>query len=108
MQLVYITVPDHENALALARGMVECGLAAGANVAGPVTSFYRWQGEIRKADEWQIFAQTDNFAGLRDWAAERHPHLVPCIVGIDIAVGHAAFLNWIRINSSGSGECRQP
>ena len=105
-QLVYITVPDRATAIALAEGLVEGCLAAGANLAGPVLSVYRWQGVVRRAEEWQIFAQTANFGALRDWVASKHPHIVPCIISVPILAGLEPFLDWIRAN--GAGQCRQP
>lgn len=99
--LVYITVPDGEIAETLARGLVEAGLAAGVNVAGPVFSVYRWQGDIHEAKEWQLFCQTDKtaFNELREFVLRNHPHSVPCIMGMATEVGNPAFINWINRHS---------
>lgn len=106
--LVYMTAPEKDSALELARQIVENRLAAGANVAGPVQSFYRWQGKVRHAEEWQIFIQTEaaTFSALENWVLAHHPHQVPCIIATAITVGHEPFLNWINANSSGSQSCK--
>lgn len=106
--LVYITAPEKATALALARGLVENRLAAGANVAGPAQSFYRWQGKVCNAEEWQIFLQTDAEAlpDLKSWVLAHHPHEVPCIIATAITEGHTPFLDWINTNSSGTQSCR--
>ncbi len=101
--LVYVTVPEESAALELARGAVCAGLAAGANIAGPCRSIYRWQGEIREAREWQIFFQTSAFKSLAAFLAKLHPHVTPCIIGLKLDAGHPAFLDWI--NSSGDDRC---
>lgn len=106
--LVYITAPEKAAALELARGLVENRLAAGVNVAGPAQSFYRWQGKVCNAEEWQIFLQTDAkaFPDLKNWVLAHHPHQVPCIIATAITEGHTPFLNWITANSSGRQSCR--
>lgn len=106
--LVYITMPEKSSALTLAQGLVENHLAAGANVAGPVQSFYRWQGTVRSAEEWQIFAQTGKatFPALENWVLAHHPHKVPCIIAASLIDGHGPFLNWIDANSAGSQSCK--
>lgn len=101
--LVYITVPDITQAEELAGELVAAHLAAGVNVAGPVLSIYRWQGGIHKAREWQLFVQTGSYAGLEAFVLEHHPHLVPCIIGFNIACGNKPFLEWI--DTAGEGTC---
>jgi hypothetical protein len=43
---IVTTVPDEESAQRIARALVEARLAACVQVAGPVESVYRWQGQI--------------------------------------------------------------
>lgn len=105
-ELVYITAPDHATAKMLAEGLIREGLAAGANITGPAESIYRWLGEIRRAQEWQIFIQTADAATLTAWVSARHPHQVPCIIALPISGGFGPFLDWIREN--GGETCRQP
>lgn len=95
LMLVYVTVPDKTLAENLAESAIRAGLAAGANISGPCHSFYRWQGEIKSADEWQIFFQTGTFKALCEHLSGLHPHLTPCIIGMKLEAGHADFLDWI-------------
>ena len=60
--LVYVTVPDEPEALALARMLVETRLAAGVNVLPGACSVYRWQGEVREAGECLLLAQVSRAA----------------------------------------------
>lgn len=101
LTLAYITVPDETMARGLASGLVEAGLAAGVNISGPCASVFFWNGGIRKRQEWQLFAQTANFAGLCDWISERHPDQVPCIACLPISAGLPPFLDWIRRHGRG-------
>lgn len=106
--LAYITVPSETESKALARQLVEFQLAAGANVCGPMHSFYRWQGQVCEADEWQIFVQLRkaDFEQLREFIAARHSHLVPCVLALEIAAGHQSFLRWIE--NKGESPCVLP
>ena len=107
--LAYVTVPDASGdgaaALALARDLVEGGLAAGVNMLGCARSVYRWQGEVREAAERVLVAQVaaPAFAAFREAVLARHPHVVPCILGLGVAAGHAPFVQWIAENSAAAG-----
>ena len=104
--LAYVTVPDAagdgEAAFALARLLVERGLAAGVNVVDGARSVYRWQGEVCEARERILFAQVaaPAFAAFCAAVAAAHPHAVPCVLGLSVAAGHAPFMRWISENSA--------
>ena len=55
---VVTTTESIEDAQAIARALVDDRLAACVQIVGPVTSIYRWQGEIKTAQEWQCSAKT--------------------------------------------------
>ena len=46
--LVLTTVADGERAESIARALVDERLAACVNVHGPMTSFYRWKGQVER------------------------------------------------------------
>lgn len=104
--LVLVTVPDEKGdgalALALARELVESRLAAGVNVLGGAQSVYRWQGQVHAARERVLLAQVARraFAAFCAALAARHPHVVPCILGLGVSSGHAPFVRWIAENSA--------
>ncbi|MDE5878782.1 MAG: divalent-cation tolerance protein CutA [Desulfovibrio sp.] len=101
-----MTVPDAAGdgaaAFALARLLVEQGLAAGVNVVAGARSVYRWQGEVCEARERILFAQVaaPAFAAFCAAVAEAHPHVVPCVLGLRVAAGHPPFMRWIGENSA--------
>ena len=73
--LVYTTWPDAESARAFAREAVEARLAACVHVLPPITSVYRWTGEVEEAAETPMLIKTGRPAvdGLRRLLAELHP-----------------------------------
>lgn len=96
--LLYITVPDQTLAWSIATRLIETRLAAGANVAGPVESVYRWKGAIQKATEWQLFVQAadDDYGQIEQLISQHHPYEVPCIIAVPIERGLPPFLQWIE------------
>jgi len=49
---VQTTLPDHSTAMRIGRELVERGPAACFQLTGPITSIYRWKGEVRGEREW--------------------------------------------------------
>ena len=94
---VYITAPDHETALKIARLIVTEQLAACANILGATTSVYRWEGKIQEEGEVALIAKTSGarLAELITRIKAIHPYQVPCIVAWPIAAGHPPYLDWI-------------
>jgi periplasmic divalent cation tolerance protein len=46
LNLLYATYPNADEAKAIARTLVGDRLASCANIPGPMTSIYRWDGEV--------------------------------------------------------------
>lgn len=96
--MVYITVPDLDTAHTLARGAVEQGLAACANILPQMTSVYPWKGSLEVASEVILLLKTaaDKVELLEQWIQEHHPYEVPCILQLPISGGNQAYLEWLR------------
>ncbi len=94
---VYVTAPDHETALKISRAIVEERLAACANILGPMTSVYRWEGKVMEEGEVAFIAKTieAQLPPLMARIKALHPYQVPCIVAWPIAAGHQPYLDWI-------------
>ena len=77
-------------------------LAACAQVGSPVTSTYRWQGEIETAQEWPVVFKTTagRYAELEAFLRERHSYDVPEILAVPVAAGSAAYLAWLTEQSA--------
>ena len=95
---VLTTVERQEDAQAIARTLVDDRLAACVQIVGPITSIYRWQGEIRTAQEWQCFAKTRRalYSRVEQTIRRLHPYQVPEILAIDIAAGCPDYLAWLE------------
>lgn len=97
---VVTTAGSEEEAGRIASVLVERQLAACVQVAGPIVSRYRWQGEIEVEQEWQCLAKTTRAAYEVVEAAIREVHSYdePEIIATPIVAGSAGYLAWIEEN----------
>lgn len=104
--IVLVTTPSAEQAAALARSLVEEGLAACGNVLPGVRSIYRWQGAVCDEQEALLVLKTQRaaFEALRARVVALHPYECPEVIALPIEAGHAPYLAWIAGNvAAGSG-----
>jgi periplasmic divalent cation tolerance protein len=99
---VVVAVDTEEHASDIARRLVDERLAACVQVGGPVTSTYRWQGEVETAREFLLVAKTreDRLPELTDRVRDLHPYDVPEITAVPIAGGLVDYLDWIRVETA--------
>jgi periplasmic divalent cation tolerance protein len=107
-RLVLTTVDSAELAGKLARTLVERRLAACVNVIGPVSSVYRWKGEITTDEELLLLIKTSvgRFARVRETLRELHTYEVPEVLALAVAGGDRAYLAWLAdclADEQGSG-----
>ncbi|HEY3011488.1 MAG TPA: divalent-cation tolerance protein CutA [Gemmatimonadales bacterium] len=95
---VTTTLPDQATAERVAAILVAERLAACAQVLGPVSSTYRWQGEIERAGEWYCHVKTTlpRLSAVQSRIRELHPYQVPEIIAVPILQGDPAYLRWIQ------------
>lgn len=95
---VTTTTSKEEDARGLARAIVEKRLAACAQILGPISSVYWWQGNLEEAAEWLCVFKTREalFAELEKEIRRIHPYEVPEIVATSIADGSRDYLKWIQ------------
>jgi periplasmic divalent cation tolerance protein len=99
---VTVAAGTREEADGIAAALVEHRLAACVQVVGPVTSRYRWEGQVETATEWLCLAKT-TAAAWPDVQAEvrrLHSYEVPEVVAVPVTAGTDAYLDWVR------AECR--
>ena len=95
--LVLCTCPDKDCAERLAEAAVTRRLAACVNVMPGLSSLFTWQGALDRADEVMLVAKTTPAAypALEELWRELHPYELPEVIGVPIAVGSKAYLQWI-------------
>ncbi|MFI6087036.1 divalent-cation tolerance protein CutA [Streptomyces sp. NPDC051218] len=95
---VLTTTDTAQKAEALASGAVAARAAACAQIAGPVTSVYRWEGAVETAQEWQVLFKTAaaRYEELEAWLTEAHDYDTPEIIATPVVRGSAAYLEWVE------------
>lgn len=94
---VTTVIDDRGRAEGIARSVVEARAAACAQVSGPVTSTYWWQGAVETAEEWAVVAKTtaERAAAAVEAIRAAHSYDVPEILVTPILAGHGDYLAWI-------------
>ena len=96
--LVLTTVGNEEDALFLARALVERRLAACVNVLPSVRSLYRFRGVLEDENEHLLVIKTraDRYDALAAAVEELHPYEVPELVAMPIVRGAERYLAWVN------------
>lgn len=99
---IVTTTDTREIAQAIARALVECRLAACAQISGPIESVYRWQGAIETAQEWRLTIKTRAalYPEVESAIRALHPYQTPQIIAIPIATGSADYLAWLEAETT--------
>lgn len=86
-----------EDAQKIAQSVVEKRLAGCAQVIGPITSTYRWDGKLETAEEWLciIKSRNDLYKELEKAIQQIHPYKVPEILSIPVLEGSKSYLGWL-------------
>jgi periplasmic divalent cation tolerance protein len=108
--IVLITVPSPEAGEEIARPLVEEHLAACVNLVPGLTSLFWWEGAVQREAEALLIVKTRRhlFEALAARVRSLHPYTVPEIIGIPLAAGTQAYLDWVREAVSRAGEAPQP
>jgi periplasmic divalent cation tolerance protein len=94
--IVLTTTATEEQAAALARELVESGLAACVQIEA-IRSIYRWNSQLHDEPEWRLSIKTlaDRYAALEQFIRTHHTYETPEIMRLDIADGSPEYLRWI-------------
>ena len=101
--LIMVTASSREEAEKIATTLLERKLIACANILGPVSSRFWWQGKIDSAEEYMIFMKTKRelFDQVADNVKQLHSYEVPEIIALPIVEGAKPYLEWINSNLTG-------
>ncbi len=96
--VVLCTCANEEEAQRLAHALVEARVAACVNVAGGVSSVYRWKGAVETAREWLLLIKSSRpmFEKLRAEIEKHHSYEVPEVLALTVTDGAESYLNWLE------------
>jgi periplasmic divalent cation tolerance protein len=91
---------SEEEAERISAALIERRLAACVQVIGPISSRYRWQGEIEHEQEWLCLVKTEapRYEEVEATIRELHSYDEPEILATPIVAGSEGYLEWIGDN----------
>jgi periplasmic divalent cation tolerance protein len=101
--VVVTTVGTEQQALEIARRLVESRLAACVNILPGVRSVFRWKGRVQDEGEFLLVAKTvrENFERVRETMKELNAYELPEILGFPADYADPAFAKWVAECSTG-------
>jgi len=96
-KIIVMTACGADDAGAMARALVESGVAACVNIVPGARSVYRWQGEMCESGEAVLLIKSrrDLYAALEAEIRRVHAYEVPEIVAVPVVAGSETYLNWV-------------
>ena len=96
--VVFSTCSSREEAVRIARDLVEARLAACVNMIPGVNSVYRWQGAVEEAEEVALIIKSSRalFEPLRARIEKLSSYTTPEVIAVPIVDGSEAYLRWMN------------
>ncbi len=96
--VVFITASSEEEAVKIARSLVEAKLAGCVNIIKNIRSIYRWEETVEDEPEVLMIVKTQKslMNDLMKKVKELHSYTVPEIIALPIVEGSEEYLKWLR------------
>lgn len=98
MVVILTACASEEEAVKIAKALVEECLAACVSIVSPIRSIYRWEGKIWDEKEWLLIIKTgrERFEQLESKIRSLHSYSVPEIICLPVVEGSFAYLEWLE------------
>jgi len=95
--MVYVTTANKAEAERIAQTLLKERLIACANIIGPVSSHFHWNGKIDSAEEFLMImkSRSDLFGELELRVRALHSYEVAEVLAVPICDGSKAYFDWI-------------
>ncbi|MEM6626577.1 MAG: divalent-cation tolerance protein CutA [Pseudomonadota bacterium] len=95
--LIRVNCPSETVANAITEAVIRGRLAPCANLSGPVTSTYVWDGEVEMGQEWVLWIKAHETAWEKIEAKiiELHPDDTPAVLAIPCVRANARYSQWL-------------
>jgi periplasmic divalent cation tolerance protein len=96
--VVLATCAGEEEAVGIARRLVEKRLAACVNVVAGARSIYRWRGAVEEASEWLLIIKSRRSlaAAVAAEIEALHSYEVPEVLALSVVDGSEKYLAWME------------
>src|SRR5580704_194349 len=102
MRVIFVTAGSEEQAVAIARALVDERLAACVNIVGPVRSIYRWHDKVEDDREYLLIIKTRAtlYMKVETRVREMHTYEVPEVLSLQADRGSPPYIQWM-LDSTG-------
>lgn len=102
MLIGWTTVETLAQAQGLAESLVGARLAACVQIDGPITSVYRWEGEVQQSTEYRLTLKflSNRHLELETWLHNHHPYRTPQWIVVRAEHVTEKYLSWAQASSS--------
>lgn len=102
MLLAWTTVATRADADRLAADAIARHLAACVQIDGPITSHYRWQGQVEASEEFRLCFKLlpEQASALEQHILATHPYDTPEWILVPAQRVSEKYLSWAKANSS--------
>jgi periplasmic divalent cation tolerance protein len=89
---------SEEEAVRIAKRLVDEHVAACVNLIPGIRSIYRWQGKVEDSREWMLVIKTsrERFDALRTLIAAAHSYELPELLALPVVDGSSEYLAWME------------
>ncbi len=96
--LITTTVEQKEDAERIAALLLEKRLVACAQISTPITSIYRWRGEVTKATEMVLSLKTlrRHYNAVEQILLQEHPYEIPEIIAQEDFFASESYGKWLE------------
>ncbi len=95
---VFTTVAKRGDAERIAKILSDKKLSACTQIIGPIASFFRWKGKVKKSKEWLCIIKTKRtlYKSTEEAIKKIHPYKLPEIIATPIVAGSREYLGWMQ------------
>jgi periplasmic divalent cation tolerance protein len=95
--LISTTFETQKDAKRIAELLLDRKLIACSQISAPMTSIYRWKGQIATEIEYTLTMKTTPalFDSVKDFLDNQHPYEVPEIIGRELTHINPDYLEWV-------------
>jgi len=98
--VILVTVSSKKEAENITQQLLEEKLIACANIVGPVSSYFHWEGKAEVAEEFLLLLKSrlDLFDAVAERVRALHSYEVPEILALPVVANSSGYLDWMRSN----------
>ncbi len=95
---VFVSCESRKQAKTMVESLLNDQIVACGQIGPKVESFYRWQGQIERANECLLIlkTQSQHYAAIERLIKDLHSYDTPEIIAIPITHGSTEYLKWIN------------